>query len=602
MTIDTGKNVTQKHILTLIGARPQFIKAAVMSHYLRQHGDNAPIRETIVHSGQHYDASMSQIFFDELGITPAKYNLEVGSAPASLQIARILERFDPIIEEEKPDAILVYGDTNSTLAAAIATTRHDLPLIHVEAGERLFRRHGVPEESNRIATDNLAALCLTASTTATTYLLREGYANDRVHFVGDPMYDLFLRISERIKIGDLQAKTPENFGLQAGNYILATIHRAENTKSHERLKMLLQALDDAPMPILLPLHPRVKNIIQAWDWQPQKQLHLAEALGYTDLIAMLHHSVRVFTDSGGVQREAFFARKPTIVPLQDTPWQNIIEAGWLQLAHSQDDIQSALNHFEATNSYPEGMFGDGNSSRNIVQAISDKLPQGEPAWHYLGSIETLPKQSASTFSHDGYRHLLNQLREHGYNENLTILHPVLFDIANAQHLATIEADMSLSATYFIATDSDAYNPFTKQHQHRINDIMAQGHNIKLLRTRSTTDKTASKKLLDVYFGDVASEDWHDVARALQNTSEHELIFSDATGDWHPILPLAYQQGGQGKTIILIVHPYLWQSVARRPLTNLHHWTHQTLQTINTHIQEHIHQLNMEQQPSTERKN
>ncbi len=289
--------VRTKKVITVVGARPQFVKAAVISRHIRSLAGDSPFDEMLVHTGQHYDHLMSDVFFQQLEMTPPARNLEVGSTSAAQQLALMIERLDPIFREERPDAVLVYGDTNSTLAAAIVSTRHDIPLVHVEAGERIFRRRDVPEEVNRVLTDHAASLCLTATQRATSYLLREGMSPERVRFVGDPMYDLFMWA--RTNLERHAAASPKTLGVEPDGYHLATIHRAENTSSREALIPLLEALDRSSLPVLLPVHPRVRDLLRGWRWHPRRNLRLVEPLGYFDFLAALLSCRKVVTDSGG---------------------------------------------------------------------------------------------------------------------------------------------------------------------------------------------------------------------------------------------------------------------------------------------------------------
>lgn len=336
---------------------------------LARFGSAAALESRLVHTGQHYDTSLSGLFFEQLGIPAPDHHLEVGSADPHMQLGAILERLVPVLREERPQAVLVYGDTTSTLAAALASQFLDIPLIHVEAGERLFFRRQQPEETNRILTDHASWLCLPATRKAEQYLLREGFHPRRVVLAGDPMYDLALWGLERC---DGQAQLDlGRLGLEPGQYVLATMHRAENTGAPDVLVPLLEALDNSALPVVLPLHPRTGKAIEQAGWQPAGALKLVEPVGYFELLKLLKHCAKVVTDSGGLTREAFWARKPAVLPVSDTCWHEIVESGWAKLT-GQDAAQlsAALAEFPVPSNYPEGMFGDGNAASRIIDAAA----------------------------------------------------------------------------------------------------------------------------------------------------------------------------------------------------------------------------------------
>jgi UDP-GlcNAc3NAcA epimerase len=357
-------------ILQVTGARPQFIKAAVTYRELRELGADAPLTSRLVHTGQHYDTNLSDVFFAQLGIPQPDYNLAVGSAQPWEQLGQITGKLVEVITQEQPQALLVYGDTTSTLAAALASQFLGVPLIHVEAGERLFARVNQPEELNRILTDHAAWLCLAATQKAADYLAREGFHPSRVKLVGDPMYDLALwglaRCDELAQL-DLAA-----LGVAPGAYCLATIHRAENTATPGVLLPLLEALDQHCLPVIMPLHPRTSKAMAQAGWQPRANLRLLEPVGYFELLKLLKHCERVVTDSGGLTREALWARKPALLPVLQTCWHDIVDSGWACLTgHDGGELAHALTEFTPAASYPEGMFGDGRAARKIILAAAE---------------------------------------------------------------------------------------------------------------------------------------------------------------------------------------------------------------------------------------
>ena len=327
-----------------------------------------PFKEILVHTGQHYDTMLSDVFFEELDMAPPHYHLGVGSHEPAVQAGIILERLDPIFDQERPDALLVYGDTTSTLAAALCATYRNVPVAHVEAGERAYRRTLVPEESNRVLTDHTAMLCLTATERARNYLLREGMSPARVRFVGDVMYDLFKWATTRRAAEHTSSAA---MSLSKGQYHLATIHRVENTTERKSTLSLLETLDASSKPVILPTHPRLRNVLEKWNWTPQNNLRLIEPVGYFQLLDLLMDCDVCVTDSGGVSREAFFAGRPCIIPLPNSWWVEVVEAGWaVETGSDRWKLAEALRTFHAPPYAPEGIFGNGDSAMQIIESIA----------------------------------------------------------------------------------------------------------------------------------------------------------------------------------------------------------------------------------------
>lgn len=362
-------------VLTVVGARPQFIKAAVVSARLRELGESRPFDEVLVNTGQHYDHAMSGSFFEDLKIPEPRFNLGIGSGTAGYQIGAMVKAIYDVIAEVKPAAVLAYGDTHSTLSASIAATHSDTPFIHVEAGERIYLRREVPEEVNRVIADHVAALCLTSTERARRYLMREGHSEERMKFVGDPMYDLFLLGVRQVE--SKPAGVLERLGLTPGDYHLATIHRAGNTSEKSVLLGLLNALDNASKRVLFPVHPRVRKLLDEWGWSPAHHLILTEPLPYFEMTEALLGAHRVVTDSGGLTREAFFAGKPCILPMERTWWVEVMEAGWLTLCGTDAvELARLVDSFEPTHPAPQGLFGDGNAAAKIVEEVGRFLERG----------------------------------------------------------------------------------------------------------------------------------------------------------------------------------------------------------------------------------
>ena len=351
-------------VLTVIGARPQFIKAATVSNKIRLNGNT----EILVHTGQHYDNNMSDIFFEELGIPKPDYNLNIGSSNHGHQTGNMLIALEDIYLKEKPDIVLVYGDTNSTLAGSLCASKLLIPVAHVEAGLRSFNK-AMPEEQNRILTDHISDLLFTPTLTAVNNLKNENVTKG-VHNVGDVMYDAINLFKERAK----EASTIiEKFDLAPNSYILSTIHRAENTNSVERLTSILSALSSCGKKIVLPLHPRTKRFIEEYNLHIGDNIKIIDPVGYLDMISLQENSQKIVTDSGGVQKEAYFLKKPCITMRDETEWVETVENGWNVIVGSDSNkIMNALENFNPTGT-PASAFGNGDSSSIITQIIKDYL-------------------------------------------------------------------------------------------------------------------------------------------------------------------------------------------------------------------------------------
>lgn len=350
-------------ILTVVGARPQFIKAAEVSRAFHSAG----IAEFILHTGQHYDQNMSDVFFEELGIAPPAHHLGVGSGPHGAQTGRMLEGIEAILLAERPDGLLVYGDTNSTLAGALAAAKLNLPVFHVEAGLRSFNRT-MPEEINRVLTDHLSALLFCPTQTAVENLRREGASEERIHLCGDVMFDSVLRYAE--STGTLLPHP----ALAKPDVVLATLHRAENTDDPVRLIAIVEALIAIAgrRPVILPLHPRTRAALAREGLLERIANAVAciEPLGYRGMIAAQKRSSLIVTDSGGVQKEAFFLGKPCLVVRPETEWVELVKHGFARLVEPDELEQAAADELPRP-SDPQvyGLYGNGNASENITAAI-----------------------------------------------------------------------------------------------------------------------------------------------------------------------------------------------------------------------------------------
>jgi UDP-GlcNAc3NAcA epimerase len=341
-------------VLTVVGARPQIIKAAAVSGPLRR-----VATEVLVHTGQHYDASMSDRFFSELDVPAPEYHLGIGSAPHGVQTGRMLIALEPVIERERPDRVLVYGDTNSTLAGALAAAKRGIPVVHVEAGLRSCNRD-MPEEINRIVTDRVADVLCCPSDRAVRNLAAEGITRG-VHVTGDVMRDLLERARPRLDRRMLDA-----LGLTPGTYTLLTLHRAHNTDDAERLAAILGALVDAAMPIVFPVHPRTRDALAAAGRGLAGALRPIDPVGYHDMLALQQHARVVLTDSGGVQKEAYWLGVPCVTLRNETEWMETVDAGWNRLVGSDPAaIRAALNDVRTLDMRPE-LYGDGRAAERVA--------------------------------------------------------------------------------------------------------------------------------------------------------------------------------------------------------------------------------------------
>ncbi|WP_408955103.1 non-hydrolyzing UDP-N-acetylglucosamine 2-epimerase [Natroniella sp. ANB-PHB2] len=350
-------------VVTIVGARPQFIKAAPVSRELSKEN-----QEILVHTGQHYDQNMSDIFFKELNIPKPDYNLGIGSDSHGKQTGKMLAEIEEVILEEKPDVLLVYGDTNSTIAGALAASKLLIPVIHIEAGLRSYNKD-MPEEQNRILTDHISKLLFCPTETAVKNLKKEGITQG-VENVGDVMYDAVLY---NVELSKQKSDILEELGVEAKGYILATVHRAENTNSKERLKNIVQAFNDSNEHIVLPLHPRTKNYLEKYDLQFNDNVQIIEPVGYLDMLMLESNSKKILTDSGGVQKEAYFLKVPCITMRDETEWIETVDYGWNFLVSANYElILDKIKNFNGGNEIIK-CFGNGDASQKIVNAMVETI-------------------------------------------------------------------------------------------------------------------------------------------------------------------------------------------------------------------------------------
>jgi UDP-GlcNAc3NAcA epimerase len=349
-------------VVTVVGARPQFVKAAPVSQALRKEHT-----EVLVHTGQHYDYGMSQVFFDELGMPEPDINLGVGSGSHGRQTAEMLIGLEEVLLAERPDWVLVYGDTNSTLAGALAAVKLHIPVAHVEAGLRSFNRT-MPEEHNRVLADACSDLLFCPTQTAVDNLARAGIAHG-VHLVGDVMYDAALQHGA---LALLSSRILERLDLTAGQFALATIHRPYNTDDPSRLREILAALAALDMPVVFPIHPRTRDLL-AQVGNPQSAIRnpqSVEPLGYLDMLMLEQNAALILTDSGGVQKEAYFFGVPCVTLRPETEWVETVAAGWNRLAWGDAAAVLEAARGPWPSEPPAPIFGDGHAAEHIVEILS----------------------------------------------------------------------------------------------------------------------------------------------------------------------------------------------------------------------------------------
>jgi UDP-GlcNAc3NAcA epimerase len=347
-------------IVTIVGARPQFIKAAAVSRRLQGRHE-----EVLVHTGQHYDYEMSGIFFDGLEIPPPKASLGVGSGSHGAQTGAMLKAIEDVLLVERPDYVLVYGDTNSTLAGALAAVKLSIPIAHVEAGLRSFNRR-MPEEINRVMADHTSNLLLCPSETAVSNLAAEGITQN-VHLVGDVMLDVLNWAKQRAEAK--QSEILERFGLGKQAYLLATVHRSENTDEPSRISSILSAFNAMDEPVVFPVHPRARKIITELGFRPEPHVHLIEPVGYLEMVKLLGSARMALTDSGGLQKEAYWLGVPCLTMRNETEWVETVEAGWNVLVGPDlNKIVDAVNSFSPSDSHPL-LYGDGDAAGKCVDLI-----------------------------------------------------------------------------------------------------------------------------------------------------------------------------------------------------------------------------------------
>lgn len=367
--------MTPSKVAAIVGARPQFIKAAAVSRAVASHNTTEPERamtQVLIHTGQHYDYEMSAVFFDELRLPEPAYHLDVRSGPHGAQTGEMLKRLEPILMKEKPDLVLVYGDTNTTVAGALSAAKLSIPVAHVEAGLRSFTRN-MAEEINRIITDHLSTLLFCPSEEAVRNLAREGI-HERVWLVGDVMRDVQLRHLPEVCE---QQRVLADLGVTAASFALATVHRAENADHPERLRSIffaLRSLAQDGLQVTVPLHPRTQRALKTFTISPEP-VHVIPAVSYRQMLCLAANARVILTDSGGLQKEAYWLSVPCVTLREETEWVETVRAGWNVLAGCDpDSIVKAAQRPRPNGSRPV-LYGDGHAAEGIVHLLTEAALQ-----------------------------------------------------------------------------------------------------------------------------------------------------------------------------------------------------------------------------------
>ena len=351
-------------VLTIIGARPQFIKAAIVTAAFR---DTSNIEEVLLHTGQHYDENMSDVFFNELGIPAPKYNLGIGGGSHGQNTGRMIEKIEETLLLEEPDWLLVYGDTDSTLAGALAATKLNISVAHIEAGLRSFNRK-MPEEINRVLTDHISDILFAPTQIAVDNLVKEGVDSEKCHLIGDVMNDAAIFYGKK---ADKQSTILKDHNLISKGFILATCHRAENTDNKNVLSAILESFAKAPLPVVLPIHPRTSKCIDKFGLSLPKNVIVIPPVGYLDMVMLERHARLIATDSGGVQKEAYFHRVPCLTMRTETEWQELVTGGVNKI--SLPPLEEDFNFAPDESLFDTVYYGTGDASQKIASLLAQKL-------------------------------------------------------------------------------------------------------------------------------------------------------------------------------------------------------------------------------------
>jgi len=601
----SSRKKSKLKVVTIVGARPQFVKAAIMSRGLKQDKYlNKTINEVFINTGQHYDHELSKVFFNDLKIKKPNYEFEPIKESQIHQLSALIEKVFNALKKESPDSVILYGDTNSTLAGAIAANSLNLPIIHLESGERIFRRFNVPEESNRIIVDNMASFLLTSTKKAYFYLKQEGFSENRISFMGDPMYELFNW--SKHKISHLHSpKEP---------YHLCTLHRVENI-TKERIEEILEALSSSEIDIVLPAHPRLSKLISDNSIKIKKNIKILEPKGYFDFQKLLLGSQKVITDSGGVTREAFFGKKECLIPMENSWWQEIEDAGWAKcFPDLNEEFISHLNSDFKPTSYPRGLFGQGDIStkgwRKIANFLGQEAIEKNTSWHSYGVFRKLPKTRSNNLTYLNYSNLLKAFKNKNYKfekfsnfkkrdpsrPSLFLRHDIDISTDKAIDMARLENKLDISSTYFFMVTSSFYNLFSPKNKQILKSIISLGHRIGLhfdveahegLKTKKEINLAIKREvqIIEGIIGDkIDAVSFHRPNERLLNASQSltsplphtymkEFIkdidyCSDSTGSWRFGSPLKRDSFKTNKDMHLLVHPIWWEQTAKNPFLRL----------------------------------
>lgn len=361
-------------IVTVVGARPQFIKFAAIRRAVDTHNASSPqpIHDILIHTGQHYDANMSDVFFQQLGISKPDYHFEVGGTTHGVMTGKMLEQIEGVLIKERPDWVVIYGDTNSTLAGALTAAKLCIPLAHVEAGLRSFNRK-MPEEINRIVADHCSNMLLTTHSGPTEQLLREGIGIDRIREVGDVMCDVARSYRERGSQGETWLK---KLGLRPGDYVLVTIHRASNTDDPVRLQWIMDSLAEIAQecPVVFPVHPRTRQALDRLSHSRElpTSVKLIDPVGYLEMLALENGATLIVTDSGGVQKEAYFCQVPCLIVRDETEWTELVEYGYSRLVGNESESFLPAFHEMLSKKFDwsTNLYGDGQAAHKIIHALA----------------------------------------------------------------------------------------------------------------------------------------------------------------------------------------------------------------------------------------
>ena len=359
-------------IISVVGARPQFIKIAPLIRAWDKHNlehRTQKIKHILVHTGQHYDIEMSHLFFQELSIPGPDYNLGVGSGSHSYQVGNMLISLEKVLLKEKPDVVLVYGDTNSTLAGALAAAKNQIPVGHIEAGLRSFNRK-MPEEVNRVMVDHLSNLLFCPTETALKNLKKEGITTG-VYQTGDVMYDAIL---DNIKLAEEKSNILQSLNLKPKEYYLTTVHRAENTDSKDNLISIIESLQMLDLPVVFPIHPRTKKTIKQYGnitIEQYNNILFIDPISYLDMLILEKNAKKILTDSGGVQKEAYFFKVPCVTLRQETEWVETVEDGWNVLAGVDRQKIIELTKDSVPNKRQRSIFGKGKVGEKIIKILKN---------------------------------------------------------------------------------------------------------------------------------------------------------------------------------------------------------------------------------------